>query len=383
MIPNSGWEYANPVRIVFGTGRLGELPELVEGRALVVTSPGATGRGLTGRIVRMLDRPLVHDKVSPNPTLASVTGAIGEWRAAPVNAIVAVGGGSAIDVGKVLSLALAVPDVTLDGLLEADHPWKANEPLPMVAIPTTAGTGSEVTPFATLWDNRKHRKLSVTTPKLHPAVALIDPGLAVSLPWVVTLGTGLDAYSQCFEAICNRNAMPVTTAFAERGLELVPNALRVLREDPSSSDARSDMAAAALFSGLAISHTRTGLAHSISYPITAHLGLSHGLACALALPGVLAFNAETDDGRLAKVAAQIGLRSPTDLARWLLELYGEFEVADVIREHVPDVDVLRSLASEMLTPGRADNNIRPADEHAVMAILASTERWLSAEPTAP
>lgn len=372
----SGWEYGNPVRVLFGAGRLRELGSLVEGRALLVTTQGATRRGLTRRVTDQIEAH-VHDRVQPNPTLADVERAIMEWRDKPIDVIVALGGGSAIDVGKVLSLALVAPNFALPRLLEADHPWNATDPLPVVAIPTTAGTGSEVTPFATLWDGEVRRKLSVTTPRLHPRHALIDPELALTLPWDVTLATGLDAYSQCFEAICNRNATPLTTTFAERGLTLVPAAMRLLRTDPTSAQARSDMAEAALMSGLAISHTRTGLAHSISYPVTAHHGVPHGLACALALPAVLAFNVETDDGRLARVAAQAGLDGSAALVPDLLDLYNYLGVADAIRPHLSEVGPLASLAPEMLTPGRADNNIRRVDVEDLLGILATTERWFT------
>ena len=375
--PASQWEYSNPVRVLFGAGRLRELGTLVKGRALLVTTQGATRRGLTRRVTDQIADTHVYDRVQPNPTLADLDRVIAKWRGTPVDAIVALGGGSAIDVGKVLSLGLVAADFTLGRLLEADHPWNATEPLPVVAVPTTAGTGSEVTPFATLWDGVAQRKLSVTTPRLHPRHALIDPELALTLPWEVTLATGLDAYSQCFEAICNRNATPVTTIFAERGIERVPSALRVLRTDPTSAQARSDMAEAALMSGLAISHTRTGLAHSISYPVTAHFGVPHGLACALALPAVLAFNAETDDGRLARIAREAGLEEPGAIVSDLLDLYDQLGVTDAIRPYMSGVGSLASLAPEMLTPGRADNNIRPVGVEDVLAIIAATERWFS------
>jgi alcohol dehydrogenase len=362
---------------VFGAGRLDELSDYVRGRSLVVTSAGMTDRGVTGRVAELLERDgsAVYDRVQSNPTLAQVETAIATVRNEQVDTIVAVGGGSCLDVGKVLSLALVAPSFALRDLVAGDHPWNDIEPLPLVAVPTTAGTGSEVTPTATLWDGEARRKLSATTPRLFARTALIDPELALSLPWEATLGPGLDAYSQCFEAICNRNATPVTTAFAQRGIRLVPAALRRLRTDPDSIEARAEMAEAALLSGLAISRTRTALAHSMSYPLTAHLGLPHGLACAFALPAVLAFNLETDDGRLADVTAQSGLEGPDALVPALLDLYAELGVADAIRPHVPDIGAVQALVPEMLTAGRADNNIRPADQTDVGGILAVTGAW--------
>jgi alcohol dehydrogenase len=379
--PGRRWDYRNPVKVVFGVGTLDELGVYAQGRSLVVTSAGMTSRGVTARVTDLLERDgsLLYDHVQPNPTLAQVDQAILMLRGERIDSIVAVGGGSSLDVGKVLSLALRAPDFALADLVAGDHPWSATEPLPLTAVPTTAGTGSEVTATATIWDGEARKKLSASTPRLFPKVALIDPELALSLSWEATLGPGLDAYSQCFEAICNRNATPVTTALAQQGLRLVPGALRRLRTDPTAIDARSAMAEAALLSGLAISRTRTALAHSMSYPITAHLGLPHGLACALALPGVLAFNLETDDGRLAELAAQAGLEGPSALVPSLLQFYEELGVADAISAHITDIHALQVFVPDMLTAGRADNNIRPADAADVAGILVHTERWFSAK----
>jgi len=380
----SRWDYRNPVKVVFGSGRLDELGQYAHGRSLVVTSAGMANRGVAARVAKLLERDgsLLYDRVQSNPTLAQVDEAIATVRNENIDTVVAIGGGSSLDVGKVLSLALVAPNFALGDLVTGDHPWRDTEPLPLLAVPTTAGTGSEVTPTATVWDGDARKKLSATTPRLFPSTALIDPELALSLPWEATLGPGLDAYSQCFEAICNRNATPVATAIAQRGLRLVPGALRRLRTDPTSIHARTEMAEAALLSGLAISQTRTALAHSMSYPITAHLGLAHGLACALALPGVLAFNLETDDGRLSDVATQAGLEGSDMLVPTLLDLYAELGVADAIRPHVRDIDALQPFVPEMLTAGRAENNIRPADYADVTRILATTERWFPAGPDA-
>jgi alcohol dehydrogenase len=374
------WDYRNPVTVVFGAGRLDDLPKHVHGRSLVVTSAGMARRGVAERVTDLLRHhgSLLYDRVEPNPTLSQIDQALSSLRGERFDSIVAVGGGSSLDVGKVLSLGLTAPEFVLADLVGGDHPWNDTEPLPLIAVPTTAGTGSEVTPTATLWDGTDRRKLSATTPRLFPSVALIDPELALSLPWEATLGPGLDAYSQCFEAIANRNATPVTTALAQRGLGLVPAALRRLRTDPNDIEARARMSEAALLSGLAISRTRTALAHSMSYPITAQMGLPHGLACALVLPAVLAFNLETDDGRLAEVATQVGLGSPEVMVDRILELYADLGVADAIRPTVRDIAALRAFVPEMLTAGRADNNIRRADQDDVAAILTATEAWFSA-----
>ncbi|MEX1072792.1 MAG: phosphonoacetaldehyde reductase [Chloroflexota bacterium] len=369
------WGTTNPVRVIFGPGSLDRLRSVTVGRSLLVTTRGMTRRGVTQRVQQLLgaDRTLVYDRVDANPAVEAVKAAITALRdKLPVESVVGLGGGSVIDSAKVLSLALAEPTFDLEAWLSDGQRYDSTEPLPLVAVPTTAGTGSEVTPFATLWDTVARRKLSVTTPKLHPSVALVDPQLALSLPWEATLGPGLDAYTQCFEAIWNRNSTPETTALARRGLALVPAAMRTLHSELDSIRARTEMAEAALLSGLAISQTRTALAHSMSYPITAHLGLPHGLACALVLPAVLAFTLEADDVRLDEVT---GGRQ-VDLVRQVRELFVELGLPSAVKRHIPSPGRLQSLAPEMLTPGRADNNLRAASVEDVRAMLAATEAWV-------
>jgi alcohol dehydrogenase len=372
------WDHHNPTRISFGCGRVRELSTHARGRCLVVTTAGMTRRGLTTRVTDLLGPGggLVFDRVDPNPQVDAVDKAARELRREGIETVVALGGGSSMDFAKALSVALPCPSLALRSLLEGNQPLGDLERLTVIAVPTTAGTGSEVTPFATLWDQVQHKKYSLSTPTLFPKVALLDPELTLSLPWDDTLASGLDAYSQCFESIWNRNATPVTTALAERGLALVPAALRCLKTDPGSIEARADMLEASLLSGLAISRTRTALAHSISYPITAHHGVPHGLACAFTVPAVLAFNLEHRDPRLADLALRAGLTDAAALVRSIVDLFRELGVADAFRMYVPDYAALYALVPEMLTPGRADNNLRPASLEAVREILRTTEAWL-------
>lgn len=384
MSRNSSWTFHSPTRIVFGRRAVRHVAEVASGRTLLICSPGATERGLTERVVELIgnDRVLVHDRVVSDPTVGAIDASIEQLRGEPVETIVAVGGGSSIDTGKVVSLALAAGGASVSELVQGDNRFAGTRAVPLVAVPTTAGTGSEVTPFATVWDTVARRKLSVGAPGLFPAVALVDPDLATSLRWEQTLGPGLDAYVQCFEAIWNRNATVVTTALAGRGLALVPDALRELKANPASRTARQSMAEAALLSGLAISQTRTALAHSMSYPITAHLGMPHGLACALVMPAVLEFNVEHDDGRLAAVAKSAGLTGGDALVASVTALYRDLAVADAVRRYLPDPGMLETLAPEMLLPGRADNNMRAADEDLVRVILRRTTELVAAEAAA-
>lgn len=372
------WVHHNPTRIVFGRGTLAALPRHVNGRALIVTSAGATSRGLTERVLGLIGSATVDDNVQPNPTQDSVDEMIDRHRGDRIESIVAVGGGSVLDSAKVAAVLLAAPERTLRDLLRQPQDFREVDPVPVVAVPTTAGTGAEVTPTATIWDPEAKRKLSAATPRMFPKVAIVDPDLTDGLPWPETLSTGLDALSQCYESICSQASTPGSASLAEHGLTLIPPALRALRSREFGDDPRAAMAKGALLSGLAISETRTGLAHSMSYPVTAHLGVPHGLACALFLPGVLAFNSAADDGRLARVAARLGVGEAVGLAPALLEMYRELGVPDAIRARVPDVAALRALTEEMVAPGRADLNMRAVGEGNIGQIVDHTAGWLEA-----
>lgn len=364
------WSYFNPVRISFGPGKLAEVAGLAADPVLIITTAGATKRGLTDRVCHLLQERKVHvyDSVQANPDFTDLEAALEEWRKHKIRGLIALGGGSVMDFAKAMTVGLAEPGLNLRESISAGRDLASIDPLPLIAIPTTSGTGSEVTPFATLWDFKLKKKFSLTTTRLYATHALLDPELTTTLPWDATLAPGLDALSQCYEAIWNRGATGVTTALATRGISLVPGALRTLRKTPSDLGARAAMQEASLLSGLAISRTRTALAHSMSYPITAHFGMPHGLACSFTLPALLEFNQGADDGRLGKLARELGF-SPEAHVRSLQELFRDLEVAAAVKSYVPDYSRLYDLVPEMYTPGRADNNLRAADLNAVKEIL--------------
>lgn len=360
--------YRNPTRIAFGFGALASLEDHVPpGRVALVTTTGATRRGLTARVLSLLDRPEVAivDDVSPNPEPRQL---LRQLEAVPkdVDAVVAVGGGSVLDSGKVLA-ALAharrrgVGDLVIAELVRGGT-VEEGACLPVVAVPTTAGTGAEVTPFATVWDPDAGQKRSVAGPGLFPTAALVDPEPTLSLPEDVTLSTGLDALSQGLEAWWNRNAGPVTDAFSLRASRLAMATLGPLLRAPEDINLRSRMMEASLLAGLAISGTRTALAHSISYPLTLHFGIPHGIACSYALPSILEYNAEGDGrARMAALADGLGMDTVQELAGQLREILRSLQVGERLRALGFDPKHVGTLGPEMITPGRADNNLRQVD----------------------
>lgn len=285
--------YFNPVQSVFGAGALASLPALLQGRrAALVTFPEAQGLGLLARLQETLGDALacVIDQVQPNPDVAEL-GATWErfWREqATTEVIVAVGGGSAIDTAKALMVGTdsgCFADLVAG--LAGEQPFAPSRFKTLIAVPTTAGTGSEVTPWATIWDRARQKKYSLHLRETWPAQAIVDPELMLSLPASVTLQSGLDALSHALEAIWNVNANAVSDTFAVAAVRDILDTLPRLMRDLGSLALRERMALAALKAGMAFSNTKTALAHSISYEMTLRYGLPHGIACSFSLPMVL------------------------------------------------------------------------------------------------
>jgi phosphonate metabolism-associated iron-containing alcohol dehydrogenase len=304
--------YHNPVAITFGAGALAALPGLVAGRRTVlVTFPEAAGFGLTKRIQELLGANLVAvepDTVA-NPDVASLTGLYERFwtQHADAELVLAIGGGSALDTAK--ALMVGTPSGKFSELVALLATGKAFTPArvkPLITVPTTAGTGSEVTPWATVWDRTPgaQKKYSLHLKETWPEAALVDPELTLSLPAGPTLAAGLDALSHSLESIWNVNANPVSDTHAISAAREVLATLPLLMKDLKNPVLRTRMSLAALKAGLAFSNTKTALAHSISYDMTLNHGLPHGIACSFTLPMVLGRAVGVDAGRDA-VLAQI------------------------------------------------------------------------------
>jgi phosphonate metabolism-associated iron-containing alcohol dehydrogenase len=295
------WGAHNPVRIVAAPGLLARVAEFVPvtGPVLLVTTQGFVKRGVVDKVANALGsgRLRVYDEVTPNPELDALDNAAARLVGVDYGAIVALGGGSAIDAAKALSVAIpsgAERSLHQAFRASAKHDWSSH--IPVVAIPTTSGTGSEVTPFATVWDTRFHKKYSVAGPRAFPQVALLDPELTLSLPAQETLYTALDAISHALESLWNKGRTPVSVAYAVHALTLAINALPRVLAEPGDLNARAHMQEASTLAGLAISQTRTAIAHSISYPLTSHYGVPHGLACSFTLPHIISLYLKQNPG---------------------------------------------------------------------------------------
>lgn len=284
------WTYRNPVKIVFGSGQFSALPEMIAGRSYaLVTYPDGPFSELTERLTAKAGLPeLIINDIAPNPDtrlLAEQSARFAGLVKMP-DVIVALGGGSVIDSAKVFAASAGDFSKVLH-FLQTKAGEEALSAIPIIAVPTTAGTGSEVTCWATVWDEENSRKFSLAREELYPETALIDPALMLGKPHGLTLATALDALSHSIESIWNVNANPVSARHAVAAATAIVRDLPKLLSDLGNLELRSSIAEASLSAGLAFSNTKTAIAHNISYPITLRWGVQHGIACSFTLPTIL------------------------------------------------------------------------------------------------
>ena len=287
------FEFAAPGRILFGEGRVGEVPALVAGmgtRALVVEGRSGRAESLVRRL-REQGTYAATFRVASEPTVSLVEQGTAHGRAERCDVVVALGGGSVIDAGKAIA-ALLTNDAPIREYLEVIGNARplANRPAPFIAIPTTAGTGAEVTRNAVLMAEEEQVKVSLRSALMLPAVAVIDPELTYSLPPAVTASTGLDALTQCIEPFVSCQHNPLTDALALEGVRRGARSLLRAFRHGAELAAREDMAVCSLFGGLALANAKLGAVHGFAAAVGGQLAAPHGAVCARLLPLVMQAN---------------------------------------------------------------------------------------------
>jgi phosphonate metabolism-associated iron-containing alcohol dehydrogenase len=284
------WSYRNPVDVRFGRGSFSGLAGAIAGRSYVLVTYGeAYFRSLSADLETKAGKPvLVIDDIAPNPDIARLEEQTKRFTglATQPEIVVALGGGSVIDSAKVFAAARG-DFAAMDAYLKKRASAESIKPWPLIAVPTTAGTGSEVTCWGTVWDNVGGVKFSLAHPGLYPEFSVVDPDLMAGKPRDLTVQTGLDALSHSLESLWNRNANPVSMAHAIAAARDVLSTLPLLAADLRNVELRERMARAATLAGFAFSNTKTAIAHSLSYPITLRHGVPHGIACSFSLPMII------------------------------------------------------------------------------------------------
>lgn len=323
----ANWSY--PTAIRFGVGRIRELPEACESlgvsRPLFVTDAGLADLPIVAAALDILDKAglgrAVFSEVYPNPDELSLEKGLELYRAGDHDGIVALGGGSALDLGKVIAFMSGQTRPVWDFEDVGDW-WTRAEPkgiAPIVAVPTTAGTGSEVGRAGILTNSVDHVKKIIFHPKMLPSVVICDPELTASLPPVMTAGTGMDAFIHSFEAFCSPFYHPMSQGVALEGMRLVKENLLQAYEDGTNLVARAHMMSAAAMGAVAFQKGLGGV-HALSHPLGAVYNTPHGMTNAIALPAVLRFNRSAIEDRVEILAAYLGIEGGFDgFYAWVLE----------------------------------------------------------------
>jgi alcohol dehydrogenase class IV len=320
-VPNRNWSY--PTAIKFGVGRIAELADHCKSagiaRPLLVTDRALATLPITAQALDVLAAGglgrAVFSAVDPNPHEGNMAEGIAAYRAGNHDGVIAFGGGSALDLGKMIALmAHQKPGLSVWDLEDIDD-WytraDADAIAPVIAVPTTAGTGSEVGRAGVLTNSATHKKKIIFHPKLMPVVTICDPALTVGMPKFITAGTGMDALAHCLEAYCSPFYHPMSQGIALEGMRLVLENLPVVYTDPGNLQARAHMMSAAAMGAVAF-QKGLGAIHSLSHPIGAVYNTHHGTTNAVVMPMVLDFNRHAIEDRIEKAAAYLGIAGGFD-----------------------------------------------------------------------
>lgn len=350
------WIYKQPVEIIFGNGKLSELKKLAGDakRPLLVSGPSFVRNGLAEKINSVIGGD-VFSNISANPDVVQVNECAELIRKNNSDVIVALGGGSTLDLAKAASIA--VNDISEYLGTGKSIPEKH---IPIIAVPTTSGTGSEVTCVSVLTDRKRGTKAPIASDCFYPKVALIDPELTLTVPPEVTASTGMDVLCHAVEGYWSKGHQPVCDALAVNAIRLVFEYLPIAYEDPNDRYAREKMSEASVLAGLAFALPKTTSSHACSYLLTNIYHIPHGEACGLTLDHFTRINGA--DKRTEELAVLLGYKSTDDLADAIYELKKELGLRTSLADLKLNDDQLDELVRLSHHPNMDNNPIRITDE---------------------
>lgn len=298
-------------RLVMGPGSLttitDEIARLGASSALVITDPGLKATGIVTRLADILHEggvaTTLFDQVEADPPFELADAALARLREAGAQAVIGIGGGSSLDIAKVVSV-MATNETPVTAMFGIDLIQKPG--LPLILIPTTAGTGSEVTPIVILSDHHEKLKKGIVSPFLYPSCALLDPELTIGLPPKVTAATGMDALIHAVEAYTSRNATAMSDILATEAIRIIYGNIRTAFSDGENITARSNMLRGSMLAGMAFANAGVTAVHAFAYPIGAEFHIPHGIANTIMLVPVMQFNMIGNLERFAAIAGMFG-----------------------------------------------------------------------------
>ncbi len=374
-----------PTVIRFGIGRITELPEVCKSldiaRPLLVTDPGLTALPMIGAAIAAneaagLPTGLFSD-IKPNPVGQNVLDGVAAYREGNHDGVIAWGGGSGLDVGKSIAYmtAQSKPWTDLAGLGDEWLEANAEGIAPIVAVPTTSGTGSEVGRATALIEEATEMKKCLFHPDLMPAATIADPDLTVGLPPKFTAGTGMDALAHCIEAYCVPDYHPLAEGVAVEGIRLVKEWLPAAVKDGTDLIARSHMMIASM-AGATAFQKGLGAIHSLSHPVGGHFDSHHGETNGVVMPYVLAYNGPAIEEKLIRLARYLNLRNPSVQAvvEWTIELRAEIGIPNTLVDYGVTDGHVAQLAADAVVDPAGFGNPRPLSEEMLAGLFRNAIR---------
>ena len=377
--------YYNPVEILFGIDSLKNISDLAlkfaENKRILIVSDKDLLKilGISEKVQKYLEKGGftvdIFEKEGYFSSIEIIDNGANLVRKKDYGLIIGIGGGSAMDTAKCMAILGKNPGSI--NLYLKEGKILETPGISLIEVPTTSGTGSEVTRWATVWDlGEKQKKYSLSDLKMYAKGAIVDPTLVKSLPKKMSVITGLDALSQAIEAYWSKNHNPISDIYALQAIPIIFSNLQKIFDDPSNVEIRKNLAFGSIISGLAFSNTKTTAVHSVSYPITLHFNVPHGLACALTLSQFILFNSEknednTDEApeRLQKISEAIGAENPEKAALMITELMKNLDLPTKLSEVGMDQKGIELVIKEGFTPDRVKHNPRKLTEEKLREIL--------------
>jgi alcohol dehydrogenase len=363
-IPNRNFNY--PTAVKFGAGRVKELAELCKAnrilRPLLVTDPGLAAMPMLAAVVADIKSAglpvLVFSDVRPNPVEANILAGVKAFKAGMHDGVIAFGGGSALDIGKMIAL-MHGQSISVFDLEDVGDWWTradASRIAPIIAVPTTAGTGSEVGRASVITHPETHEKKIIFHPAIMPKVALLDPELTIGLPAKLTAATGMDALAHCLEAYCAPFYHPMAKGIALEGMSLVKDNLLKAVKKPDDLEARGNMLVASTMGATAFQRG-LGAIHALSHPLGGLYDAHHGLLNAIVMPYVLKANKKAIEKDIAKAAAYLGIKGGFDgFMKWILKLRKDLGIPNKLADIGIDTKRLDEIAAMAVKDPSAGGN---------------------------
>lgn len=346
------WKFKLPTEIIFGEGSVSNIEQIAEpygSKKMVVTDSSLAGMDFIKSVISNINNKIVFSEVRPNPSVENVDTLTRLLREEKIDSIIAIGGGSSIDCAKAAS-CLALTEEESIRSFHSEGKVLGAEHLPVIAVPTTAGTGSEVTPFSVLDDVEKNIKGPIAADAFYPVAAIVDPELTYSVPETITAATALDSLSHAIEGYWSKNNQPICSTFSIEAAKSIFSNLEKVLSNPSDKEGRKALSYAALLAGMAFQLPKNAIMHACSFPLSNRFHLSHGAACAFTMELSIKLNAPHMDGRMEEFSEACGFSNLEEMITKITDLKKSGKLPCTLEDAGIEAKDIEMLVNESMHP---------------------------------